>query len=89
MLANASFNLDNILVYPNPSNDFIHVKMNNSNEKFENIVLYNVLGESVKKVTTIDSNQTTIDVSDLTKGVYLLEITSENKLKLTKKLVIK
>ena len=89
LLANASFNLDNILVYPNPTNDFIHVKMNNSNEKFENIVLYNVLGESVKKVTTIDSNQTTIDVSDLTKGVYLLEITSENKLKLTKKLVIK
>ena len=88
-LANASFNLDNILVYPNPSNDFIHIKMNNSKEKLENIMLYNVLGETVKKVTTIDSSQTTIDVSDLSKGIYLLEITSENKLKLTKKLVIK
>jgi len=32
---------------------------------------------------------TTINVSDFAKGIYLVEIVSENKVKLTKKLVIK
>jgi hypothetical protein len=58
-------------------------------ENLESVVLYDVIGKTVLKTLNIDSNQSTFDVSALAKGLYLVEIITENKLKMTKKLIIK
>lgn len=56
-------------VYPNPVTDFVTVK----NEKtIRRIRIYSVLGNLVSDVPIGDSNSTTIDLSSLSAGNYLL-----------------
>jgi len=76
-------------LYPNPASQFINISLNNTSEIIDNVIIYDVLGKIIKEVKSISSNSATIDTSSLSKGVYLLEITTENGLKQNKKLVIK
>jgi hypothetical protein len=87
-LANITFNNDNFVVYPNPANSFVQISLQHTTESIQNITIYDVLGKSIKVVKNSASNEINIDVSDLSKGVYLLEVTTDSNLKLTKKLVI-
>jgi len=54
-------------VFPNPANDFITVKNNNSKNK---IGIRNLMGELVMYV---DDNTNTIDISALPDGIYTIE----------------
>jgi hypothetical protein len=58
-------------MYPNPANNQITVE---ANEVIESIVFVNLMGETVK---TIIAPTSTVDVSDLAKGVYMLQIQLE------------
>lgn len=89
LLGTASFNTEDISIYPNPSNDVVQITIQNTTENIESINMYDVLGKLVKKASTVSKKQTAIDVSDLAKGVYVVEIITENKLKQVKKLVVK
>ena len=62
--------------------------MSNTAETIDRITLFNYLGESVKRTTNIASNQASIDITALAKGVYLVEIVTESDLKLVKKLIV-
>ncbi len=79
-LSIATFEEDNIIVYPNPALNFIHIKTNLSLEKIE---LYDVLGKQVLKMKYINK----IRVNELSKGVYILKVYSINK-KYSKKIII-
>ena len=87
-LGNESFTVENILLFPNPTSNSFQINIHNTNENLESIVVYDVLGKNVKTVVNIAASQTSVDVSNLAKGVYLVEVTTKNKLKLIKKLVI-
>jgi hypothetical protein len=87
-LANASFGFENFVLYPNPTNSFIQVNLQNTTELLENVIIYDVLGKTVKTISANNSNEMKVDVSNLSKGVYLVEITTQSDLKITKKLVI-
>ncbi|WP_298393879.1 choice-of-anchor L domain-containing protein [Flavobacterium sp.] len=87
-LANANFGLENFVLYPNPTNSFVQVNLQNTSEILENIIIYDVLGKTVSKLSTNNSNEMKVDVSSLSKGIYLVEITTQSDLKITKKLVI-
>jgi len=87
-LANASFGLENFVLYPNPTNSFIQVNLQNTTELLEDVIIYDVLGKTVKNLSANNSNEMKVDVSNLSKGVYLVEITTQSDLKITKKLVI-
>ncbi len=76
------------MVYPNPAQDFVQIKLQN-NENINSIQISDVLGKVVKKVTSIEANQTTISTSDLTTGIYVIEVVTERNIKINKKLVIK
>jgi uncharacterized repeat protein (TIGR01451 family) len=89
LLGTTSFNTEDISIYPNPSNDVVQITIQNTTENIESINMYDVLGKLVKKASTVSKKQTAIDVSDLAKGVYVVEIITENKLKQVKKLVVK
>ena len=62
-----------ISIYPNPTSDFITIENNNS-EQFLSIELLDYAG---KRIKSIDQKTTSVDLSDLTPGVYLLQITTE------------
>ena len=88
-LKTITFNAENILIYPNPANEVVNIRLENTMENLESVILYDMIGKSVFKTTNIDSNQSAIDVSALAKGMYLVEITTVNQLKMTKKLIVK
>lgn len=58
----------NIKVYPNPVSSVLEVS---SKEKVEQLLLYNLNGQVVKKV----ENDNSIEVSELSVGIYLLKLT--------------
>ena len=88
-LNNLDFNSGNFLLYPNPATDLVQVSLNTNSGNIESIVIFDVLGKVVKKVDAVNSNQTNIDASELSSGVYMVEVATDNKLKQVKKLVIK
>jgi uncharacterized repeat protein (TIGR01451 family) len=87
-LANTSFGFKNFVLYPNPTNSFIQVNLQNTAELLENVIIYDVLGKTVKNLSANNSNEMKVDVSNLSKGVYQVEIITQSDLKITKKLVI-
>jgi uncharacterized repeat protein (TIGR01451 family) len=87
-LANSSFNASNYIIYPNPATAAILINIQNTNEKIDSININDILGKSILKISNISSKQQSIDVSNLSKGVYFVEIITESKLKQTKKLII-
>jgi hypothetical protein len=70
-----------ISVYPNPAYSFIHIDTPLS-EKY-NISVFNVGGILVRKMDEIMDDQT-IDISSLSKGLYLLSIEGKNDIYHTK-----
>ncbi|MES2748763.1 MAG: T9SS type A sorting domain-containing protein [Bacteroidota bacterium] len=83
------FTTPNFILFPNPTDAVFQVNLQNSNENIQQVLITDLLGKTVKSIKNIDSNETTVAVADLAKGLYLVEITTESNLKMTKKLVIK
>ncbi|MFI5221350.1 MAG: T9SS type A sorting domain-containing protein [Bacteroidia bacterium] len=74
-------------IFPNPANDNLFIDLN-SNEN-ATIVIYNSLGELVKKLQTPDLNsgKNEISVSDLYTGIYFIRINS-GRMSFQKKFII-
>lgn len=68
-----------IKVYPNPATHIIYFKNFKSQPK--TIVIYNILG---KKIATYQLQNNKIEVSNLSKGMYILKIDNYNAVKLIK-----
>ena len=88
LLGNLVFESSNFLLVPNPASNFVQVYLQNNSESIKSIVIYDILGKKVKEVKEINSKEVQINTGDLSKGLYLVEITSNNLLKQVKKLVI-
>jgi len=86
-LGNNEFSNTTIGLYPNPAKDSFTIG-NTGAEEIAQISIYEVSGKKVFSQTKSFDTLTTINVSDFAKGIYLVEITSKNKTKLTKKLII-
>ncbi len=67
----------NLTAYPNPTNGTINVEYNSQNPVQFNVI--NLLGENVLSQNTSNTNNTTIDVNGLTKGLYFLQMTTDSK----------
>ena len=61
-----------INVYPNPAKDYIYIDL--PEEKIKSVSLYNVLGVLLKEQK---SNMTSVDISSLPQGMYLLSIETD------------
>ena len=66
-----------IVLFPNPVDALLHVYIN-SNERSNLIIsLYDVTGKFIKQETVLETdNDVTLDVSELTSGIYLLKFTN-------------
>jgi len=78
------FEVENVIVYPNPAKDHIDITLNYSGEN-QQITLMSAKGATIKKMNAT-SNLTTLDVSGLAPGVYILQIDNGEK-QYTKKFV--
>lgn len=67
--------IDDLKIYPNPTSSVLHIR---SNEAIETIEVYSVLGKKVmsKKETK------TIDIRQLKRGVYFIQIITKNSKKM-------
>ncbi len=72
---------DEIIVYPNPVKNTLFIKSNSVD--ISKIEIYSTLGSLVKKVT---NNFKSIQVEDLSKGLYLVKIYTD-KIAITKKFI--
>ncbi len=81
LLSNNEFVQQNFNIYPNPTSDVLNISLEN-NLVLEHVTIYNNLGQVVKTAT-----ENVIDVSHLAKGLYFVEVTT-NQGKATKKVVV-
>lgn len=65
-LSNTEIALKEVSIYPNPAKNSINIQ---TNQNIEYAVLYNALGKEVRRFNT-----NAIDISNLSKGVYMLQI---------------
>lgn len=74
---------DNISLYPNPTNSKVY--FDNTKYSFNNLVIYNYLGEELSRgiFSSFDNNQE-IDLSLYPAGIYLLKFSNEKDSKLIK-----
>ncbi|MBI1182875.1 T9SS type A sorting domain-containing protein [bacterium] len=73
----------NVAVYPSPTNGFVYI---NSSETVRTIKVYNMVGANVKTFSNVSNS---IDLSELTEGVYMLQGTTLSGATFTKKVVKK
>ena len=73
-----------IEVFPNPVDNRFTIKLQNENSKIKNIQLLDLMGKEQK----ISTSGHSIDASDVPSGVYILQVTFDDKKALTKKIII-
>lgn len=83
-LNNETFEQDNFIIYPNPSNGHFTIQFNNSNESGK-IEILSVLGEKVFEKE--NSNLSAISINSLAKGIYFVRINQDSKTTI-KKIII-
>jgi hypothetical protein len=64
--------LQQIKIYPNPSNSIIYLK--SYNNPIIKIQIFNLMGRRIKR---IKNNFESINISDLSKGIYIMKIDTE------------
>ena len=72
-LANAAFAANKFSFYPNPVKDVLNI---NFSKTISQVSVFNIVGQEVV-VKSINDNQSQIDMSNLSKGTYLVKVTSE------------
>jgi hypothetical protein len=73
--------IEGLKMYPNPAKDMISI--NTPLNVLKNVSIYNVIGEEVLNVETIQN----VSISSLTTGIYIVKIT-ENGITATRKLIV-
>ena len=78
----------NIFVYPNPSTGIFTLKWDNTTNKNSTLKVMNSVGELVySEILMIGDNEKQINISKFSKGIYLLEIETKNRI-INKKLIV-
>ncbi|QHI35669.1 hypothetical protein IMCC3317_10150 [Kordia antarctica] len=67
-----------IAVYPNPVTTEVTVSLEND-ELIKEVSVFNALGMKVKEIQVNTTSKATVDVSNLSKGIYFLNVKSESK----------
>jgi hypothetical protein len=66
-------NSDKKLIFPNPAKEELHLNLPNRNIK--NLIIYDITGKALINITKLQKGKT-INVSNLSKGVYLITFAS-------------
>jgi hypothetical protein len=75
---------DEVIAYPIPMEDVLNLQVNST--EYETVIITDLSGKLVKRKIILTNDEIQIDVSDLKKGVYFLNIQGAGK-SVTKKLI--
>ncbi len=73
-LGNEEFAVNKVVLYPNPTNNF--VTLHNEGAFFTTVVIYNYLGQELKRFSVIDE-VVEIDLSNFNSGIYFFNLLGE------------
>ncbi|CAL2093087.1 S8 family serine peptidase [Tenacibaculum sp. 190524A05c] len=80
-----SNNLNRIIsVFPNPTNELINISVNSDEFQVSDITIFDISGKMILKKR---NNSNVINVSNLSPGIYFLELKTSNDILFTKKIV--
>jgi hypothetical protein len=74
-------------VFPNPNNGILNISIKNSSEK-QTIEIKNIIGQTVYSKIASNSSSTTINLSNINKGIYTVSLINENGTSSSKKIII-
>lgn len=83
VLSNENFEASKVVVYPNPTTDYIVIAGMEAEAKAE---IYSVTGQKIKEA--LFTSEITLSLNDVTAGVYFVKISNENT-SITRKIVVK
>ena len=69
---------NNISIFPNPAHNYLNLTLPKNNPNTE-IKIYSLLGE-LQFMSTVKNQNSVVDISELTKGIYIIEIASGNNI---------
>jgi hypothetical protein len=70
-------------IYPNPVDEVLYLE---SDETITSVVIYNMMGQAVRNEQIVENS---INVNELNKGIYLIEIISDNNNRAVKRFIKK
>ena len=86
-LLNLDFTKTDFSIFPNPTDDVLHINFTDNLTEAVDISIFNLIGKKVVEFThDASANQLNFSVQDLTSGVYLLKIQNK-EMNLTKKFI--
>ncbi len=86
-IENEITNSDNIIIYPNPSNNTLSIYTDLINENIINISVINMTGICLKDIDNIQSDKYILNTSSFSSGIYYIRIYTNNNV-YTKKVAI-
>ncbi len=82
VLGSSEMEMEKFAIYPNPSSEIIHI--HGVTSEINSTLIYSVGGQLIHTAT---SNSETIDISNLSAGLYFLEVTTSEGNKQTQKFI--
>ena len=79
---------ENITIMPNPFNELINLEINNVFEGSYRVEIFNIQGQLIQS-KIITNKLTSIDMSNYSKGIYLLTLIKNDKIIMSEKLIKK
>jgi hypothetical protein len=78
-----------IVLYPNPSRNFLNVKLSSFDKKIKNIRIIDVNWRIINEYTPEHTSSLKLNTNNLENGVYLIQITTtDNKVLRNKRIVV-
>lgn len=73
-------------IYPNPANT--HIQIDLQEGQINEIEIFSITGQLMNRINNIKSNTAEIPVSNLPLGTYMVRVTTENGLKISKIIIV-
>ena len=74
--------IKDIQIFPNPSDDFVNIQINENN--YHTINIYTMDGKIIQTQPIIENEESLLDITSFSKGIYLFEFIGENKTEIVK-----
>jgi hypothetical protein len=81
-------NLNQLSIYPNPATGLVNIELEEAGEALENIKIFSIDGKLVKEINIVNNSTEQINLSNLSRGFYLVELQTANT-RYVEKLILK
>lgn len=78
----------NLRIYPNPTSQHAILEFDNPKQENHTLDIYDTQGRCVRTITNITTEQKTVDISDLTSGLYFFQLHTHGQVRASGKLMV-